>query len=1135
MNKQQEYKKTILLVEDEALIAVIERETLKRHGFNVILAYSGEKAIEAAQTAADINLILMDINLGKGKMDGTEAAEAILKERDIPILFLSNYTLPEVVEKTEKITSYGYVVKDSGETVLLASIKMAFKLHEVLNKLQEQKHKIETANEELHAALTQIEMSNLMLTASYAEILEGKELFRTTLYSIGDAVITANTHGIVRHMNPVAEALTGWTEGEAREKNIDEIFHIINEEKRDIVENPVKRVLREGTVVGLANHTLLISKDGNEIPIADSGSPIKDAAGKIFGVVLVFSDQTKERAADKKIQASEKLFKNLYQESSIPTFTWQKKDEDFILVDFNRAADHISNGKARGFLGNSAACMYENRPEILSKMSLCFKEHRTLMHEAVSMNFAPGRFLSINYSFIPPDMIIVHFQDQTDRKQAEEKLKESEEKYRAYMDNASDAILISDSEGGFLEANKKAEALLGYTKEELTGMDINRIHPKEELARVMDVFKGIMEARLICCNDTRVLRKDGSFVPVDISGSAIDYLGKKVALGIFIDITERKQAEEKLRASERRFADIINFLPDATLAIDNKGRVIAWNKAIEEMTGVPAEEMLGKGDYEYAIPFYGNRRPILINFVFTWNQDLEKQYDFIKKEGDTITTETSVPFVRGQNRVLWAKAGPLYDTLGNVIGAIESIRDITERKQVEEKLKRQTDAMEASMDGMAITDKDQKFVYMNEYHARIYGYDTAQELIGKSWHVFYDEDEMHRFRQNIIPDFIREGHWQGEITGKKKDGSVFHQELSLTAIENGGLICVVHDITKRKHAEEAIREAEEKYRNIFENIIVGLYQVSPEGRFITANPAAARILGYESPEELISTITDIGSQIYVCPEDRAGALELLRKDGFFKNFEVQNRQKDGNIIWVMANIHVVRDDQGKVLYYEGTIRDITDRKLAEDKIKTLLSQKELILREVHHRIKNNMNVIMSLFSLQSSTLKDPAVISSLEDARSRVQSMMILYDKLYRSTDFRAISAKEYLTSLVDEIVMNFPNRISITVEKQIDDHILSAKILSPIGIILNELLTNAMKHAFIERENGILGISLLIKDNHATIIVQDNGTGIPESIDIATSTGFGLQLVDILTEQLEGTVRIEREKGTRFVLEFEI
>jgi len=171
-----------------------------------------------------------------------------------------------------------------------------------------------------------------------------------------------------------------------------------------------------------------------------------------------------------------------------------------------------------------------------------------------------------------------------------------------------------------------------------------------------------------------------------LSGTIFSYYSMK-AWGIVQEEKKRKMAEGELRESERRLADIINFLPDAIFAIDREGRIIAWNKAIEEMTGFPADTMLGKGNYEYAIPFYGIRRPLLINFVFMWDHDIEKQYSFIKKEGDTLFTETSVPLVRSQNRVLWAKASPLYDVEGNVVGAIESIRDITERKQAEEALK----------------------------------------------------------------------------------------------------------------------------------------------------------------------------------------------------------------------------------------------------------------------------------------------------------------------------------------------------------------------------------------------------------------------------------------------------------------
>ena len=171
-----------------------------------------------------------------------------------------------------------------------------------------------------------------------------------------------------------------------------------------------------------------------------------------------------------------------------------------------------------------------------------------------------------------------------------------------------------------------------------------------------------------------------------LGGTIFSYYGMK-AWGIVQEEKKRTAAEEELRESERRLADIINFLPDAILAIDRDGKIMAWNKAIEEMTGYPAETMLGRGDYEYAIPFYGKRRPILINFVHSWDQDMEKEYSVIKKDGDTLYAETDVPRVRGESRTLWAKVSPLYDTKGNLVGAIESIRDVTERKKAEEAIR----------------------------------------------------------------------------------------------------------------------------------------------------------------------------------------------------------------------------------------------------------------------------------------------------------------------------------------------------------------------------------------------------------------------------------------------------------------
>jgi len=162
----------------------------------------------------------------------------------------------------------------------------------------------------------------------------------------------------------------------------------------------------------------------------------------------------------------------------------------------------------------------------------------------------------------------------------------------------------------------------------------------------------------------------------------------------FAGVGEGKRVEKALKESERRLADIIDFLPDATFVINCDGNVIAWNHAIEEMTGVQAKDMLGKGNYEYALPFYGERRPVVIDLLLKPNKSIEKKYSVLRKEKDLLVTETEVPFVTKKSAYLWAKASLLYDIDGNIIGAIESIRDITKRKQAEEALKKRERELE---------------------------------------------------------------------------------------------------------------------------------------------------------------------------------------------------------------------------------------------------------------------------------------------------------------------------------------------------------------------------------------------------------------------------------------------------------
>jgi two-component sensor histidine kinase len=211
------------------------------------------------------------------------------------------------------------------------------------------------------------------------------------------------------------------------------------------------------------------------------------------------------------------------------------------------------------------------------------------------------------------------------------------------------------------------------------------------------------------------------------------------------------------------------------------------------------------------------------------------------------------------------------------------------------------------------------------------------------------------------------------------------------------------------------------------------------------------------------------------------------------------------------------------------------RKQAEEKIRSLLEEKELLLHEVHHRIKNNMSTMISLLSLQSKAIRDTTASEALNDAMGRLQSMNTLYDKLFRAEDLREMSLRDYLPALVREIVAMFPNGDSVDVETRIDDIRLGVKRLSLLGIVVNELVTNAMKYAFVGREWGKIAVSAHLKGNRVALGIGDDGVGVPETIDFENSSGFGLGLVRVLAKQLDASVSIERRKGTLVVIEFDL
>jgi two-component sensor histidine kinase/DNA-binding response OmpR family regulator len=214
--------------------------------------------------------------------------------------------------------------------------------------------------------------------------------------------------------------------------------------------------------------------------------------------------------------------------------------------------------------------------------------------------------------------------------------------------------------------------------------------------------------------------------------------------------------------------------------------------------------------------------------------------------------------------------------------------------------------------------------------------------------------------------------------------------------------------------------------------------------------------------------------------------------------------------------------------------DVTGFRQAEERIRGLLAEKEIILREVHHRVKNYMGTLLSLLSLQAARLTEPSAIEALKDAQGRVQNMVLLYEKLYVPEDTGNALISSYISELIEEIIAAYPKFASLSVEKRIGDFALSAKTMQVLGMIANELLTNIMKYAFVGRPSGKITVSAGREGRRVSFVVQDDGIGIPEHVSFDSSSGFGLMLVGLLVKQLDGSIRIDRGGGTKFSLEFD-
>ena len=1217
-------RKTLLLVEDEALLAMTEKMQLEKYGYAVKTEDTGEKAVEAVGQFPGIDLVLMDINLGKG-IDGTEAAEIILKDHDIPIVFLSSHSEREIVEKTEKITSYGYVVKSSSITVLDASIKMAFKLFEAKKKEREKEtaliqseEKYRLISENTSDGIVHFSSDGLIDYASpsylrqigYSELKEFGKGFdailleihpddRDTIFSSIDGAIEnkkeeltytyrvrhANGHfiwredhssfmydssgaylgayvscrditdrkkienklivlgkaieaspaiivitdakGTIEYVNPRFTSITGYSSEEVIGKNP----RILKSGKTD-----------ENVYVDLWN-TLTSGnewkgffknkkKNGEFYNESATIAPVKNLKGETTNYIAVKEDLTERKFMQESLEESNIRFNTLAGSQSV--LIWES-GIDKLCTYFNPTWLSFTGKKIEDELGNGWAggVHPDDLERCLSIYAEAFNERKEFSMEYRLLK-ANGEYGWVFDHGCPKyhDKEFIGYigscVDVSQNKKYENILRESEEKYRLLHEYAGVGIGYYNPDGIVLSYNQLAAKYMGGVPEDFIGKSIFDLFPKSDADLYFERIKRAAASEASVVYEDIVPLPTGNMYFLSTFTKILDISGSLLGIQIISqDISKQKDLENELQIKEARYRKA-----------QEVAHVGSWEYDIHTDKFWGSEE--GKRIYGFTLTTDNFTANDVMNCVIEKEKVNQAMIDLIDKNVPYNIEFTIIPHNSTERKTISSIAELVKDEQGNPIKVEGVMQDVTLSKKISEALEN-SEYMYRTLanTGQALiwtSGKDKLCDYFNKTWLNFTGRTLEQEL-GNGWTEGVHPDDFQHCLEIYTEAFDRREIFSMEYRIRRHDGEYrWLIDEGCPRYDNNsrfiGYIGHCLDITERKKSEQAVWEYGELYRSIMNASPDTIIITNMESRILMTSPKALAMFDCKEEELLNHLITD-----FITPEDQD--LASLNVDQMFKGLiskliEFRVFRADGTYFILEANMEFICDSNKQPIQIVFILRNISERKQAEERIKTLLAEKELILKEVHHRIKNNMSTMMSLLSLQAGNAKSDFARIALQDAEKRMQSMGILYDKLYRSADFKMLSVKEYISALVDDILSNFPNKNIVTVNKSIQDFVLDANRLQPIGIIINELLTNIMKYAFRGRENGLISVSATNVYGHVAISIQDDGSGIPSSVSFENSKGFGLQLVQALTHQLDGTITIERGNGTKIIVEFE-
>jgi len=765
-------------------------------------------------------------------------------------------------------------------------------------------------------------------------------------------------------------------------------------------------------------------------------------------------------------------------------------------------------------------------------------------------------------------------------------LAKSQEMYRTLIKHyPNGSVFLFDRDLRYTLVDGQGLAVVGLSKELLEGKTLWEVSPPEDL----QLFETKYRAALAGEKNTFEYKYRDRIYSITIASVKNDQEEIFAGLVVTQDITEKKQAEfsmqrvknqleikyqkrtEDLRIANQQLREEIidrwrteEFLRESQEQLElffsqslNGFLFMMLDEPVYWDDTVDKEQVL---DYVFAngrvtkandalISQYGATREEFIGLTLhsLFDHNLAGEREVIRQLFDAGRIHIECDNRKFDGTPIWVEGDYIciYDSQGRIFGYFGVQRDISGRKQAEAALKESEERfrqLAENIEGVfwMLNVQPQKIIYISPGYEKIWGRSCAELY---AYDRFFAESIHPEDRSRVIATLTQQIVSEDEIEYRivRPDGEICWIRDRAFPIRNQAgevyrVVGIAEDISGRKLAEKAIRESEERFRQLAENIQDCFWLVSADFTdLLYLSPAYEQIWG-RSREELYAD--PLKWMEWVHPEDIYLLQEAMGRvlQGESTSTEYRIFLPDGTIRWVCDRAFPIYDyESGKIYRIAGICEDISDRKFTESRIQAALREKEVLLKEIHHRVKNNMQVVSSLLQLQAQYIEDEPTLALFEESQTRIHSMALIHEQLYQSENLARIDLPSYVEDLVANLCQSFGcGNTSIQFNLNVDPIYLNIETAIPCGLIINELVSNSLKYAFPKSLTGEINIKFnQINSQQFHLSIQDNGSGFPADFDVETSETLGLRLVRMLIHQLDGTLVIDSECGTCYNINF--